>query len=628
MKTRLLLIALMAWQAITAQTVTIQVDANLGKKNISPYIYGKNNNISDDPNSPTSAKQWNMMRDAGLRFTRENGGNNATKYNWRLKLSSHPDWYNNVYAHDWDFAAKSLIDSMPNTQGMWAFQLIGKAAKTKNKNFDDWSYNKAQWWAGTCQNLAGGGSPNTTGGCVAQTSGDPSQYLEAWTADSTAGILDHWFGTGGLNYPKNNIRYWSMDNEPEIWNGTHDDIMPTMPNAEDFMQSYFAVAKKARAKFPDIKLCGPVPANEWQWYNWDNSTISVGGKSYVWLEYFIKRCAEEQKATGIKLVDVIDIHNYPDEGNSSDIVQLHRLYFDSTYAYPGANGVKKSGSSGWDNSLNKEYILGRCKKWLNQYMGANHDVTVGISEYGIKHINANVTSVNYASILGTFADNEVEYFSPWSWHEGMWETMHLFSRYARASRVQSTSSNEQDLSAYSSINALGDSMTVILVNRSLSNSINTKINLSNFPVSNGAYKTYQLSQLPTSETFVSHTNNALKTGTATAASNSITISLPALSTTAIIINKNLATGINDEPNMDESIQVYPNPSVGVFKLLHPSVSAGQVEAFDPLGKKVHQVSFNSNQASEINLSQLANGLYVLRISTDKGIVSKKIEIKK
>jgi len=80
--------------------------------------------------------------------------------------------------------------------------------------------------------------------------------------------------------------------------------------------------------------------------------------------------------------------------------------------------------------------------------------------------------------------------------------------------------------------------------------------------------------------------------------------------------------------MDESIQVYPNPSVGVFKLLHPSVSAGQVEAFDPLGKKVHQVSFNSNQASEINLSQLANGLYVLRISTDKGIVSKKIEIKK
>ena len=49
-----------------------------------------------------------------------------------------------------------------------------------------------------------------------------------------------------------------MDNEPEIWNGTHDDVVPKQIPAEDFMQRYFAVAKQAKKNFyPDIKLVGP-----------------------------------------------------------------------------------------------------------------------------------------------------------------------------------------------------------------------------------------------------------------------------------------------------------------------------------------------------------------------------------
>ena len=53
-----------------------------------PYIYGRNN---------TFDKPASFYKDAGLRFVRMNGGNNATKYNWRKKITSHPDWYNNVY---------------------------------------------------------------------------------------------------------------------------------------------------------------------------------------------------------------------------------------------------------------------------------------------------------------------------------------------------------------------------------------------------------------------------------------------------------------------------------------------------------------------------------------------------
>src|SRR4051812_37178409 len=99
-------IAALVFQGAIAQTVTVTVDANAGRKTISPNIYGKNNNVSDDPGLPTSAAQWRFYRDAGLRFSRENGGNNSSTYNWRKKIACHPDWYNNVYPTNWDHAAK------------------------------------------------------------------------------------------------------------------------------------------------------------------------------------------------------------------------------------------------------------------------------------------------------------------------------------------------------------------------------------------------------------------------------------------------------------------------------------------------------------------------------------------
>jgi len=606
-----------------AQTVTIQVDAAQGRKAISPYIYGKNNNISDDPGNPTTAAEWKLMREAGLRFTRENGGNNATKYNWRLKLSSHPDWYNNIYSHNWDYAAKTLQDSLPGVQGMWAFQLIGKAASTTSHNFDDWSYNNSAWWSGVCQNLAGGGVPNTSGGCTATTNGNINLYLENWTADSTVKILDHWFDTGGLGYNKNYIQYWSMDNEPEIWNGTHDDVMPTQPTAEAFMQLYFTVAKKARAKYPNIKLTGPVPASEWQWYSWNNSKISYGGQTYVWLEYFIKRCAEEQTASGIRLLDVVDIHSYPGETNNADIVQGHRVYFDSTYSYPGANGVKTTSPSGWDNNITQEYIFGRVNNWLTKYMGPNHGVTCAVSEFGLTNNDANVTANSYASILGTFADNHVEFFTPWYWYPGMWETLHLFSRYAKSTRVQSVSTNEQDVSAYSSINTAGDSMTVILVNRALSATHNTTVNISNFNLSNGSYPSKRISGLPSTETFVSHTNNALQSATVTSNANSFTVSLPPLSTTAVILKGTNITGIDEISLNNLIVTLYPNPAtdnVTIEALQKSTIDILNIQGQSILRRQILQGK------TDIDIRALAKGVYILRLcSNDKIAVTKIIK---
>jgi hypothetical protein len=527
--TRAMMVLVLTGSTFAAE---IQVDALSGHKAISPYLYGRNNSLSDDPKKPLAAKDWQFLRDAGVRMLRESGGNNSTKYNWVLKLSSHPDWYNNVYTHDWDFEAQSLQANLPGVQGMWSFQLIGKAASSKAHNFNDWGYNRSQWWEGVRNNWAGGGGPLPGGG---QKEGDPSLYLMDWSAEDTTAILDHWFDPNGLGLDPNGCLYWNMDNEPEIWSGTHDDVYPKQPQVEDFMRVYFEVAKKARARFPGIKLVGPVPANEWQWYNWDNNRIAAGGRYYVWLEYFIKRIADEQKASGVRLLDVLDIHFYPGQTKPADIVQLHRVWFDTTYNYPGANGVKRLSSSGWSNSITKEYIFGRCRQWLDQYLGPDHGVTLGVTEMGIEGDTPNVTAVWYASTLGVFADEGVEIFTPWSWKVGMWEVLHLFRRYNQPIRVQATSDHEDLVSAYASISPDSNDMTIMLVNRALSQPTNVQMTIANFRTTISESRILQLSNLPTTETFRSHTDSALWEDTVTTDNGQMTLSLPPLSMTAVLL---------------------------------------------------------------------------------------------
>jgi len=607
---------------LVGQDITIDVKAKEGQQVVSPYIYGKNNCFSNVFGSATSASEIQLYKEAGLRFARENTGNNATKYNWRKKISSHPDWYNNVYDHDWDFAAKTIQSNMPNIKSMWGFQLIGKVAANKNNNFNDWSYNQSQWWSGCSQNLAGGGQLNSSGGSDALVDGDPDLYLMDWNADSTTGILDHWFSDKGLGLNKENFAYWNMDNEPEIWSGTHDDVMPKQIEASKFMDSYFEVAKKARAQFPDIKLVGPVPANEWQWYKWGNESLKINGTYYCWLEYFIKRVADEQKATGIRLLDVLDIHWYPDESSNTDIVQLHRIFYDMNYTYPGANGVKTVGG-GWSDSQKKEYIFKRINDWLDKYMGPGHGVTLGVTESGINSSDANINASLYASILGTFANNGVEIYTPWTWKTGMWEVLHLFSRYAKDIKVNTTSSLETNVSGYSTMSADADSLTVIMVNRNLTSSKSVLVTISDFAAENGSYESLELSALPSGETFKSHTSNALKSKSVSVENNSFTVTLPALSITAVLL-KGKGTIVNKislGSNSNQTLKVFPNPSEGAVTISFPQDKPLKsiIRIIDQCGRQVDMFEWDNSGGTPLILdtTPYRNGVYAIRVTNDK-----------
>lgn len=606
--------------------ISISIDAQEGVRRISPYLYGLNANDDGheltDTNTAIDSKDSISLinlKEAGVRMLRMNQGNNATKYNWRKKISSHPDWYNNVQPHDWDITAKKILDHLPGVDAIYGFQLAGYAASNNKNNFADWDYyiNHNNTWAPQTLNLAGGGSVDDAGNLIS--AGDYSKYLEPWSADSTVGILKHW---KNLGYDMSRFQYWSMDNEPEIWAGTHDDLpydydKNSSSAADRIIDNYIATAKLARQIYPEIKLMGPVVANEWYWCNvhYGNGTsnlVPASDKNYCWLEYFIKRIAEAEKASGVKMLDVFDIHWYPTEKNFADLMNLHRVFFDTTYIYPGANGIKRVNGA-WDNSIQKEYIFKRISDWLNQYFGENNSITFALTETSLPSEDAMTIALIYASFMGTFADNGVEIFTPWTWKNGMFEVLHLFSRYAKEFRVQSNSSNDSLVSAYSSVNAGKDSLTIILVNRAESAAQTVNLNLSNITLSDGTFPTLSLSGL-SGETFVSHTNNALKSGNVSVSSNKLNLSLPAKSITAVLLSTKASESISP---------ILSTGNVGISRqgnswfIENPAGSAKSAEIFNHLGQRIYQMPNLSKGSNRIEMENLS-GKYLVRIHSSSG----------
>lgn len=609
---------------VAGQTVVdVKVDASAEKIAVSPYIFGKNGCISDGANPsylpPKDQKEIKLMKEAGLRFTRQSGGNNSTKYNWRACLSSHPDWYNNVYAHDWNASVVRLQSNVPDVQAMFSFQLTGYAASTNEYNFDDYSYNNSQWWSGTVQNLAGGGELGSS--TKAEKDGDYSLYLKEWPADSTTAILNYWMNERKFDMSK--LIYWSMDNEPEIWCSTHDDL-PLKFTADELVEKYIDVAKKARALYPDIKLCGPVTANEWQWFKFREENLKIDGRYYCWLEYFIKRIADEQKASGVRLLDVFDLHWYPSANTFSNLTNLYRVFYDENYSFPEANGLHTL-EGGWDNNY-KEFIFGRVNEWLDEHFGENHGIKLALTETAFKTSDPNVVALTYGSFLGTFMENGVELFSPWEWQVGMWETMHLFSRYSKNICVSSSSSDE-NVSAFSTVNDANDSLTVILLNRSEKESLTVNVNVDNINVGDGVYKKYQLYDLPNTETFVSHEENALKVGYVKAENNKLSVTLPAKSITAVVLS-NEATGIKNVRCL-ASERSYFDPTDGCFHLSNEEGHISSVDVYDVMGRKL--ISSDGVEATDdfrVDFSELPCGVYMVGLNMESGAVTKKVMVRK
>jgi hypothetical protein len=299
-------------------------------------------------------------------------------------------------------------------------------------------------------------------------------------------------------------------------------------------------------------------------------------------------------------------------------------------------GVKHV-NGGWDNSQNKEYIFQRCLDWLKQYKGENHGITLGVTEVGVNHLNSSTTAVWYASTIGEFMRHpEMEIFTPWTWNTGMWEVLHVFARYHHPNYIKSTSSDEVLVSAYPTISADGDSLIVTVVNRATTGTKTVKLNVKGFDLAESSFAKLTLSNLPASETFNSHTSNALAKSTATKTGNSIDLTVPAMSITTVQLSGvrgDVVTGIASRENGDDLLKISPNPVVTDGELRFSILKSGNasVSLLDSQGRnvatafagKISTVPFSK----DVNVSGFTPGLYTVKLILDGRTATRKVVIK-
>lgn len=627
MKHNLLFLTMVAASStlVNAADVKISVDTKSGAKKYSPYLFGRNtSDIPFQPGKTLDPAFETQLKESGIKFVRLNNGNNATKFNYQKKLTCHPDWYSNIYDCDWDMSSKVMNESFPGIQAMYSFQLCGYVAASKAYNFNDWEFNQSQWGEWCSWPLCGGGEVIDLA-AKEYKAGDTSLYLEEWTTDQTTDILTYW--KDELKRDMSQFIYWNMDNEPEMWSWTHKDVHPDF-DPEFYVQQYVKAALAAKEKFPDIKLCGPVAGSEWTWYA--TSGTSKGhqfpiweGKQMPWLQYFIMRIGQEQKKHGVKLLDVLDIHYYPSGEKGEEVsLQSHRTYFDRTYDNPEANGLYTL-NGGWDTNIKKEYILGRCDDWMKEYIGEDHGVTFSVSEYNISSSYEPIThAISYISHVGELMKNNGEFFTPWSWYPGMWEAIHLMGRYSKEYYVPSKSSDVNMVESYVTINKDNSEATLLIVNRSLNDEANVELTVSGMEVADGNCKTLSLSDLPNSETFVSHTENALVEGDATISNGVVKTTLPAKSIKAVLL-RGVNAGVEAIASKGDAI-VYPTLSDGQFF----AKSADGIQSIDIIGTNgIHNESVVGNGNEFVAFDIVGKGSYIVRINGKNGSTVTKVVVK-
>lgn len=625
MKTDLLFLTLLAASStvVNAADVKISVDTKSGAYKYSPYLFGKNtSDIPYQPGKTLDPEAESLLKESGIKFVRLNNGNNATKYNYKKHLTCHPDWYSNIYDCDWDMSSKVMNESFPGIQAMYSFQLCGYVASSKEHNFNDWEFNQSQWGEWCSWPLCGGGEVIDLEKKEYK-AGDTSLYLEEWSTEQTTDILTYW--KDELKRDMSQFIYWNMDNEPEMWSWTHKDVQPDF-DPEFYVQQYVKVALAAKQKFPDIKLCGPVAGSEWTWFATSGTTNQFPkweGKQMPWLEYFIMRIGQEQKKHGVKLLDVLDIHYYPSGEKSEEVnLQSHRTYFDREYDNPEANGLYTL-NGGWDTNIKKEYILGRCDDWMKKYIGEDHGVTFSVSEYNISSKFEPIThAIAYISHVGELMKNNGEFFTPWGWNVGMWEAIHLMARYSKEYYVPSESSDVNMVESYVTVNKNNTEATLLIVNRSTKDDADVEVAVSGMEIADGNVKTLSLSNLPASETFVSHTENALVEGDATISNGVVKTSLPAKSIKAVLL-RSVNAGVEPVIAKGDAI-VYPTVSDGQFF----AKSADGIQSVDIIGADgTHNESVVGNGNDFIAFDIAKKGAYIIRINGKENTTVTKVVVK-
>jgi hypothetical protein len=93
----------------------------------------------------------------------------------------------------------------------------------------------------------------------------------------------------------------------------------------------------------------------------------------------------------------------------------------------------------------------------------------------------------------------------------------------------------------------------------------------------------------------------------------------------LLINAQADTDLSIKENaVSSQFSVYPNPANNVINITNAdNMLVNAVTVTDLNGRTVKNVSFDNVASAQVNVADLASGMYILNVTSDKGTATKK-----
>ncbi len=516
--------------------VTITIDPAKTKL-ISPYIYGINfyNGVSGAP--PL------------LTFDRA-GGNRWTAYNWETNASNAGSDYfyqNDSYLSSSNVPAEAVRSFVAGDQGaglasLVTFQLQGYVSADESgpvaRPFPNLSRFK--------QVIEKKSTKDATPFTINPPTTDAYVYMDefAWALDQKfpgQGIFGAAAGLPGTTpaHPT----FISLDNEPDLWNSTHEEVQgSTNTSSDNHIAKTVTLSKALKDQFPNVVIFGPVNYGFNGIYSWQGEAGAGFSSTFWFADKYLAGIKTASTAYGKPLVDVYDFHWYSEatDGTTRVINMSGTSLTDAQ-----VQAIVQSPRSLWDTTFKENswitnsvlggpiYILRRLQAKID---AANPGMKIAITEYengGFNHIAGTIAQADSLGVFGSEGVFAANFWPPGGTYSYALAGFRAFRGFDGASAnfgdtsLQTTSSSVKDVVVYaSSDSATPGRFVFVAINRSNA----TKVTAINGQSLIGTAHLYQMTAASSAgQTVV----QPVSIGTMPVSGSSLTITLPAYSVTTI-----------------------------------------------------------------------------------------------
>jgi hypothetical protein len=387
---------------IGAQSESIVYQVNGGQRTpISPYVYSHNH--------PDWGKHgWKSP------LSRV-GGNRLTAYNWETNASNAgSDWHHqndNLMGNDVPGEAVRRAVAWAQERGVACVvtvPIIGRVAADKNGGGDvaktpDY-LNKRFLVSLSKKDAPFADPPDLTDGKVYQ-----DEFVD-WLEKK---------------FPKARI-FYSLDNEPELWSHTHARIHPDPLRFDELVRLNVEYAGMVKRVAPKALVFGFISYG-WHGFTTLQNAPDRNGRDFT--DFYLQQMSAAEKTAGKRLVDVLDIHFYPeaqgakkrvtDDNSSPEVaaarIQSPRSLWDPSYK-----------ESSWiAGAVGPIRLLPRMREKIEKHYPGTK---LALTEYyygGGDHISG---ALAQADVLGIYGREGV--FASALWHLGRTDDRFIHAAFA------------------------------------------------------------------------------------------------------------------------------------------------------------------------------------------------------